>query len=285
MREFVVMADVNTDPAPEYIEQEGITIFPQYYHFNDGVIYGDEKKLSSKEFYDRLKKGERAYSMGCNPETVRRMMEDELKKDHDILAIMASSACSGSYNTVLMESRELMEEYPGSKIIVIDTFLETVPAGMSVFMAQEMKKKGATLEDTAAEIEKHKLEFNVLFIVNDLKFLVRGGRLDPASGLVGTLLGIKPILTEGDGLITSHSKCRGKNTAKKNIIKELKEMNLDPEYFAVLHSADREEALEFAELLKQELGVTPKWISEISLIIGVHIGDGGVGVVYRKLPD
>lgn len=286
MREFVVMADVNTDPDPAYVERENITILPQYYHFNDGIIYGEEQKLSTKVFFDRLDAGERAYSMGCNPDTVHRLMEAELEKDHDIIAVMASSECSGSYNTVRMEAQELMAEYPGATIKVIDSYLETTPAGLLVYMAQEMKKKNCTLDEVEKVLEEQKKNCNILFMVNDLKYLVRGGRLNVVSGALGTLLKIKPILFIDKGLIAPYEKARGKQTAKATIIKRLKEMKLDPELMCILHTgADPTEAEEFGKVVSKELGIEPMWHIEVNPVIGAHIGPGGMGVAFCKLSE
>ena len=286
MREFVVMADVNTDPDPAYVERENITILPQYYHFNDGIIYGEEQKLSTKVFFDRLDAGERAYSMGCNPDTVHRLMEAELEKDHDIIAVMASSECSGSYNTVRMEAQELMAEYPGATIKVIDSYLETTPAGLLVYMAQEMKKKNCTLDEVEKVLEEQKKNCNILFMVNDLKYLVRGGRLNVVSGALGTLLKIKPILFIDKGLIAPYEKARGKQTAKATIIKRLKEMKLDPELMCILHTgADPTEAEEFGRVVSKELGIEPMWHIEVNPVIGAHIGPGGMGVAFCKLSE
>ena len=286
MREFVVMADVNTDPDPAYVERENITILPQYYHFNDGIIYGEEQKLSTKVFFDRLDAGERAYSMGCNPDTVHRLMEAELEKDHDIIAVMASSECSGSYNTVRMEAQELMAEYPGATIKVIDSYLETTPAGLLVYMAQEMKKKNCTLDEVEKVLEEQKKNCNILFMVNDLKYLVRGGRLNVVSGALGTLLQIKPILFMDKGLIAPYEKARGRQTAKATIIKRLKEMKLDPELMCILHTgADPTEAEEFGKVVSKELGIEPMWHIEVNPVIGAHIGPGGMGVAFCKLSE
>ncbi len=285
MRDYIIMADVNTDPAPEYVKAENIPIFPQYYHFNDGIIYGEEKELDINVYFDRLRNGERAYSMGCNPETVRRMMEEQLQKGLDIIAIMASSECSGSYNTVLMESRELLEDYPEARIHVVDSYLETTPAGLLVYVAQEMKKKGCVFEDVVKVVEEKKKDCNLLFMVNDLKYLVRGGRLNVVSGAVGTLLRIKPILYMDKGLIAPYEKCRGKQTAKANIVKRLKEMNLDRELVVVLHTVNPAEAEEFAQTLRTELGIEPLWTNEVNPIIGAHVGPDCLGVAFCKLPD
>lgn len=285
MRDFIIMADVNTDPSPDYVKAENIPIFPQYYHFNDGIIYGEEKELGIEEYFDRLRAGERAYSMGCNPATVRRMMEEQLKKGLDIIAIMASSECSGSYNTVVLEANELMEEYPEARIHIVDSFLETSPAGLLVYVAQEMKKKACSFDEVVKVVEEKKKHCNLLFMVNDLKYLVRGGRLNVVSGAVGTLLRIKPILFMDKGLIAPYEKCRGKNTAKANIIKRLKEMKLDRSLVVMLHTVNEAEALEFAQTIKAELGIEPLWTNEVNPIIGAHVGPDCLGVAFCELPE
>ena len=71
MNEFTIMTDVNTDVFPAYANAEGIVILPQYYHFDDGIVYGDEITLTSEEFYTRLANGEKSLSMGCNPAKVQ----------------------------------------------------------------------------------------------------------------------------------------------------------------------------------------------------------------------
>ena len=200
MRDFVIMSDVNCDVDPAYAEEKGIAILPQYYHFNDGTIYGDEIKLTPQEFYTRLAK-DRAYSMGCNPERVRGIMEEELKKGHDILVLMASSECSGSWSTVKTEADDLMENYPGSRIYVLDTYLEAIASGLLVYMAVDMKEEGKNLDEIAAVLEEKKKHIDVYFIVEHLDYLVRGGRLSPLSGAVGSMLQIKPILHFENGKI------------------------------------------------------------------------------------
>ena len=281
MRDYVIMADVNCDTDPAYAAAEGIAIFPQYYHFDDGVIYGDEIKLTPAEFYARLKK-DRAYSMGCNPERVRGIMEEALKKGLDIYAVMASSACSGSYNTVLMESKELMELYPGSRIVVCDSFLETAPAGLLVYMAQEMKKRGASLDEVAEAVERRKGDCDVFFLVDDLKYLVRGGRLNPISGALGTMLSIKPILHIEDGKIGALTKCRGRQLGKKTILECLKKEKLEDGYLTMLHAVAEEEARAFGAELEKELGVKIRFYNDVSLIIGVHVGPNALGLAFMR---
>ncbi len=284
MKEFTVMTDINTDIDASYAEAEHIVILPQYYHFNDGVIYGDEQKLEPPVFYKRLLEGERAYSMGCNPERVRELFEAELDAGRDILCIMFSSELSGSYSTVSVVAQELMGERD-CRICVIDSLNGSVAAGLMVYLAQEMKKQGHTLEEVRDAIEARKKDFDILFLVDHLDCLVRGGRLNAVSGAVGTVLNIKPILHFEEGKIVSFLKCRGKNNAKRTMLDTMKKLNLDKTLVAVAHSDNLEEAKEFAAEVEAELGVKVVYINEINLTIGTHTGPDAIGVAFCKLPD
>ena len=279
MRDFVIMSDVNCDVDPAYAEEKGIAILPQYYHFNDGTIYGDEIKLTPQEFYTRLAK-DRAYSMGCNPERVRGIMEEELKKDHDILVIMASSECSGSWSTVKTEADDLMESYPGSKIYVLDTYLEAIASGLLVYMAVDMKEEGKNLDEIAAVLEEKKKHIDVYFIVEHLDYLVRGGRLSPLSGAVGSMLQIKPILHFENGKIVPLMKCRGQKAAKKAILELLAKKKLDKKYYIGAHTNNEAGGREFLAQAKEVTGLDPLFISEVSLIIGAHVGPDAVAVAF-----
>lgn len=284
MREFTVMTDINTDIEPAYAEAEHIVILPQYYHFNDGVIYGDEQKLEPPAFYKRLMGGERAYSMGCNPERVRELFEAELKQGRDIFCVMFSSECSGSFSTVHLVAEELMEKQD-CKIYVVDSLNGSVAAGLMVYLAQEMKKAGHTIEEVRDTIEARKKDFDVFFLVDHLDCLVRGGRLNAISGAVGTVLSIKPILHFEEGKIVPLMKCRGKINAKHTILERLKKENLDQTLIAVAHTDNLEEAKEFAAEIEEELGVKVVYINEVNLTIGTHTGPDALGVAFCKLPE
>lgn len=276
------MTDINTDIDPVYAQKEHVVILPQYYHFNDGVIYGDEQKLDPHAFYKRLMDGERAYSMGCNPERVRELFEAELDAGRDIISVIFSSECSGSYNTVSIVAQELMEERD-CRIYVVDSLNGSVAAGLMVYLAQEMKKQGHTLEEVRDTLEARKKDFDIFFLVDHLDCLVRGGRLNAVSGAVGTVLNIKPILHFEEGKITSFMKCRGKNNGRHTIIETLKKMDLDKSLIAVAHTDNLEEAKEFAAEVEEALSCKVVYINEVNLTIGTHTGPDALGVAFCKL--
>ncbi|MCR5149570.1 MAG: DegV family protein [Eubacterium sp.] len=287
MREFTLMTDVNTDVEEDYAAAEGIVIMPQYYHFGDGVIYGDEIKLDPETFYKRLDAGEVAKSSGCNPARVKEMFEIELNKGKDILAIICSSGLSMSYNTCLNVGKELMEERPECKIIVIDSLNESEGAGLMLHMARDMQLEGHTMEEIEAEVIKQRENFHAMFIVDDLKYLVRGGRLSAFKGAVGTMLDIKPILyinTSTEGKIVPLKKVRTRKRAIEEILRMFNDMDPDPRYTCVVYTANEQSARELMVKVKEELGLEVKFINEINNTIGAHTGPNalGFGCLARK---
>ena len=280
MREIMIMADVNADTSPDFVEQEKIGIMPQYYHFNDGVIYGDGNVLPIQTFFDRLASGERAYSMGCNPDRVHGIMEQAALDGCDIIVYMASSDCSGSYNTVRLQAEELMEQYKDARIHVVDSRLECAPIGLLVRQAVALKKAGKSFDEIVAVTEELKSTANVYFLVDHLDYLVRGGRLSVIGGAVGTVLNIKPILYFEEGKIVPFTKVRGRNAGKRTIMEQLKK--LDPQKYvcSVVHTVAEEEAKEFAAQIRQELGLKVVSVDEVNPTIGAHAGHNAIGVAY-----
>lgn len=282
MRDFVIMADVNADTTPDFVIREQISIMPQYYHFNDGVIYGDGNTIPSQSFYDRMSKGERAYSMGCNPDRVHGIMEQAVLDGHDIIVFMASADCSGSYNTVCVEAEELMEQYKDAKIQVIDSRLECAAIGLLVKQAVLMKKAGKSFEEVVAASEEAKSAANIFFLVDHLDYLVRGGRLSPISGMVGTVLNIKPILYFEEGKIVPFTKVRGRQAGKKTILEQLRKLDPKTTALSVVHTVAEEEAREFAAQIESELGLKVVSIDEVNPTIGAHTGHNALGVAYLQ---
>lgn len=101
--DYIITTDSNSDVPSEVLNQYGIPVIPQYYAFGD-VVYGDEKNMTPKEFYETMRKGDLPKSMANNPAVIREKFETILKKGKDILHIAFSSALSGSCNNVRMPS-------------------------------------------------------------------------------------------------------------------------------------------------------------------------------------
>lgn len=214
MKEFMIYTDGDVDLPSPYDKE--VILLPQYYYFDDNMIYGDERVLSREEFFEQLRT-RRAYTSGVNPALVREKFENTLKDGKDILCITVSSGLSGSYNTIRMTALDLKGMYPDRSIEVIDSLSATLAAGFLCMDALDMKKQGKTLQETSEEIRKRVRLIDVYFVVDNFKYLVQGGRVPEAVGKIGDILDIKLTLTMKDGRIVPYKKNRGMNNALRNI--------------------------------------------------------------------
>lgn len=214
MKDYVIFTDGDVDLPSPYDKE--ISYLPQYYYFDDNMIYGDEQILSREAFFEQLS-SRRAYTAGVNPDFARKSFEAALGAGKDILCIAVSSALSGSYSTICMVADELRAAYPQSRIEVIDSLSATLGSGFLCVDAIELRAKGMPLAETAEEIRRRVGLIDVFFVVDDFKYLVQGGRVSPSVGKIGDILDIKVTLTITEGRIVPYKKNRGINAALRNI--------------------------------------------------------------------
>lgn len=214
MKEYVIFTDGDVD-LPSPYEKE-VSLLPQYYYFDENMIYGDEQVLSREAFFEQLR-SRRAYTAGVNPDFTRRRFEEVLQAGKDVLCIAVSSALSGSYSTICMVADELRPLYPESRIEVIDSLSATLGSGFLCVDAIELRGRGLPLAETADEIRRRVGLIDVYFVVDDFKYLVQGGRVSPSVGKIGDILDIKVTLTITEGRIVPYKKNRGINAALRNI--------------------------------------------------------------------
>lgn len=289
--DYMITTDSNSDVLPEDIQKYGIPVIPQYYAFGD-VVYGDEKNMSPKEFYETMRKGELPKSMANNPAVIHDKFEAVLKEGKDILHIAFSGALSGSCNNVRMVAQELLEEYPDRKILIFDSLNASLGEGVSVYRAVELKEQGKSMEEIYEILIEERDHVNVWFTVDDLHHLQRGGRVSKTTAIVGSMINIKPLLrVTASGELKSDGTVRGRKKALKTLVSNM-EKTLDTEHFgkdrivAILHGDCMEDALAVKEMVN-ELGFEHVIINDVSPSIGTHAGPGVVGLVYygRKVTD
>lgn len=188
-----------------------------------------------------------------------------------------------SYNNAAMCGRELQEEYPDSKIIVIDSLSAECGQALLVYHAVEMKKQGKTMEEIAEWIEANKLHVVHHFTVEDLFHLVRGGRLAKSTAIIGTALNIQPVLhMDDEGKLSNIAKTRGRKKAMKMLVDTI-EQNIDGwevnEVF-ISHSDTQSEAEELEGMVKEKYPDAKTMILSISPTVGAHTGVGTLVVSY-----
>lgn len=285
MNKFVITTDNTTDFPKEYIEAHGIKIIDLTYSIDD-VAYGTSENPahSSEEFYKLMREGKTPKTTQVNPDGARKFLEPIIKDGFDVLHIAFSSGLSGTYNSMIIAAEELMSEYPDSKIVVVDSLCASLGEGLYVDYALELKESGKSMDEIVDCLESEKLTFAHLFTVEDLVYLYRGGRVSKTSMVLGTMLGIKPMLHVSDeGKLVPQAKVRGRKASLDDLVKRMIE-NIDAEKttkFFISHGDCYADAEYLAEKIKEKTGITNYLIGNIGPVIGSHSGPGTMALFFR----
>ena len=279
MRSYVISTDSSADLSEAYLKEHQITMISLSCILN-GETYNSENPITPKQLYDNIREGAMPTTSQVNPEQAKAAFEPLLKEGKDILHLAFSSGLSGSCQSARIAAEELQDEYPERKIVVIDTLLAALSQGLLVYKAVQMKEQGASMDEVADWCEKNKDYIASYVTVDDLFHLYRGGRVSRSSAVLGSMVGIKPIIrVNEEGKLEVIGKVRGRKKAIQTIIKDLMERIRDGEKTVFISHGD---CLEEAEAIKQKLitdyGMEDVQIEYVGPVIGAHTGVGVLAV-------
>ena len=248
----------------------------------DGVPADTSEEFDGREFYEALRRGASVQTSMVTPDAARKGMEPYLINGEDVLYVGLSGGVSGTCWGVGLVARELAEQYPERKIRVLDTRGASLGEGLIVLAAAKLAAEGRVIEEIAVRCEELCGKMRQHFMVDDLKFLRKGGRISGSAALAGTLLQIKPIL-QGDpeGKIVVLSKERGRKKAMDTLIQLYEELVEDKSApVGISHAAAPAEALHLATVLRQA-GCTGEILSVChEPVTGAHVGPGMLALYF-----
>lgn len=283
-----VVTDSTSDLPLDLARAHGIHVVPLMVIFGDRVFH-DGVDLAARDFYERLE------AEGVPPRTnppsrgefLKLYRESAAKKD--ILSLHLSEKLSQT----VVNARAVAEESatalaalrPAGErpfaIEVIDSASISLGLGLQALFAARMAQRGLLLPDIRRRIEAMRERFHVLFVVDTLDYLARGGRIGKARAVVGKMLGVKPILGVVDGEVAAVDRVRGGRAAHPRLI-ELFVQRVDPQrpvVAAVGHAKAPIWADRLRALLEQRFVAAELLVTEIGPVVGTHSGPGTVGAV------
>ncbi|MBQ8615303.1 MAG: DegV family protein [Clostridia bacterium] len=276
---MILSTDSTANLPKEYYEKYNIKMIPMQINLED-VTYNDlDEKLPINEYYQKMREGATPTTAQINEYNAHKFFESLLKDGEDILHICFSSAMSGTYATMKRVAEELNQTHE-NKIYIIDSLNASCGEGLLVLKAHELKEQGKTIEEIKTEIENLVPKTCAYFTVEQLKYLVRGGRVGKFSGIVGTLLNIKPVLrVNEEGKLVSYKKIITRKKSLAEIAKIVGEKITDKNNVMIAHAVCEEDAKTLASTLKETLGINPI-ITDLTQVIGCHTGPGLVAVFF-----
>ena len=283
MNHYVVYTDSGCDIAPELLKEWGVYSSSLTFRFDGDEIEYSNNDMTVTEFYNRMRAGGVAKTAAINVGTFLDEFEKLLAQGLDILYLGFSSKLSSTYSSAEIAAQQLRSQYPERTIITVDTLSASAGQEMLVYLAQEKKLAGASLQETAAYIEELKLRIAHWVTAEDLVYLKRGGRISSTAAVVGNVLGIKPIIhMDNEGGLVSVAKVRGRKNSIAALADKFAELAVDPvnDIVFLCHSDCENEAEELATVLTQKYCATVGLVTDIGPVIGAHTGPGTVAVFF-----
>ena len=285
---FRLFTDTSANlPAP-LLEKHGVGVVPFHYVFKgvERVCLDTEafKDAPAEEYYAALKSGERVSTSQITPEEYKEYFEPALKNGEDILFISMSSGISNSYNSSVIAAEELREKYPERKIRTVDTLAASLGEGIMVLRAIEMMENGASLDEIADETERRVQSMYQVVLIEDLMHLHRGGRISAPKALLGTVLGIRPILKgdEGGHLIV-HDKVRGRKKGLARLAEKYSELvdRKNPITVGIAYTDCGDDAYALRDMFTEIYAPKEIMVVRYEPVTGSYVGPGTVALFFE----
>lgn len=280
---FAILTESTCDLSAEQLDSRGIYCLPMdatigntsYKHYPDG------REMSFEEFYRRLRAGEMTNTSAVNVGDWCAAIEANLDKYTEMLILAFSSGLSSTYQNACLAAEDMMEKHD-CRIVVIDTLAASAGEGLIAIEAARLRDEGKSLDETAEYIRGLVPRTAHWFTVDDLHHLHRGGRVSAATAIVGSALGIKPVLhVDDEGHLINVDKARGRRKSILALLDHMKETLTQPEGPVLISHGDCLEDAEFlAGEIKKLWPVKDLYINMIGPIIGGHSGPNTLALFF-----
>jgi len=277
-KKVAIVVDSTAFIPPDLVEKYDIHVIPQILNW-EGQSYRDNVDITPAEFYTRLKMAKEMPTTSQPSAGEFYEFFSKLAESYDsILAVLISEHLSGTLASA-RAARDMMPDFP---IEIVDSRSTVMGLGFMVLAAAKAVANGADYKEAAEAARALKEKMRIIFVVDTLEFLHRGGRIGGAQRFVGSMLSIKPLLHIDDGRVEPLASVRTKKKAMNHMLdlvaEEMKgKTNV---HTAVMNAVAPEEAAQVAETVKQRVNPVELLTTELSPVIGTHAGPGTVGVIY-----
>ena len=280
MSKVAVVTDSTAYIPDELLKQLNISVVPLILIWGEEA-YQDGVDMMPKDFYKRMENSKviPSTSQATIP-SMKTAFERLLDQGYDVLGIFLSSKFSGTVQSAI-QARAMIQKRQ-DKIAIIDSLFTTMALGWPVLTAARAADAGENLVSCKQLAEKARDQTGVMFVVETLEYLHRGGRIGGAQAMLGTILNVKPLLEMQDGKIEAVEKIRTKKKALTRML-DLVEGKISGNAtirLATVHADAEEEALTLLETARQRFKPLESLISPLSPVIGTHAGPGTVALAY-----
>ena len=278
-----------TDMTEEWFTQRNVKYICSHYQINDGEMLPDDlgKSTPFPDFYQAIRDGAMTSTSQISPGEYEEYFDSLLSQGMDVIHISLSTGLTTTCQSAMLGAEPLKEKYPDRKLVIIDSLNATCGYGLLVEAAADLRDKGMEFDELCAWVTENRNNINVWACTNDLKYLIRGGRVSKLSGTIGQLLNVCPIIhIAPDGSLKTGAKIRTFKKALKHLEETMEGLtNEGTEYSGKVfigHADNMEGAQMLSAMIEEKfkkLAEKPR-INYIGTTIGSHTGPGLVAFAF-----
>ena len=277
-----ILIDSGSEYLPKEAQAKGIEVLPIVTNVGDND-YRDGFDLGRDEFFELLEEtGQFPTTSQITPHVFAAKFKEALDAGDEVIAIILSSALSGTYQNACMAQAMVGNE----GVYVIDSLTATYPISILADYAATLRDEGMPAAQIVEAIEELKGTAKVIAMVDTLEYLQRGGRIPKAAAKIGEAAKLKPVISVTEkGDLAMISACLGRKRAFDTIKKQLESIEIDDRFPVYAIYSYGTKNCERLEVRLQEAGISVTERRQIGYVIGSHIGPNACGVVYvEKAP-
>ncbi len=283
--DYEIFVDMSLDIDVKIAEQYGVRFVPMEYMLGGETFRatGPESDERMHNFYESMRQNIPTKTSQITPYQYEETFGPVVKEGKAILYIALSSGLSKTYESALLAVDNMKDEYENVQIEVIDSLSATGGMGMLAESAAKNREAGMSLEENAKWLRDNLTYLNHWFMVEDLVYLRRGGRISAATAIVGSALNIKPLLTiDAEGKLVSVANKRGSKQAMRALA-EYYRTRYDSKFGNAVYICCADCKDSAAELKKMVLDINPDADVRITMlcpVIGAHTGPGMLSMIF-----
>ena len=278
MSKVAIVTDSTATIPMDLMEEYPIWEVPQVLIFGEEVLE-DRVDIQPTQFYERLETDPlHPTTSQVTPASFEKVFGKLVEDGYDILAVLVSPKLSGTVES----ANQVKAMHPDAAIEIFNSESVAMGLGWQALTAARAAKDGATLAECKEVAEKAKPLTGVVFAVDTLEYLHRGGRIGGGAKFLGTALNFKPILEIRDGGVESVERVRTRKKSLARVIRLVEERiaGRTPLHLATLHAKAEEDARWLLDVGCAHLNPDEKIYAEVSPVVGTHGGPGVVGLAY-----
>ncbi|WP_229754281.1 DegV family protein [Fictibacillus barbaricus] len=285
MTMITIITDTGSDLPKQILDEYEITMLPLVVQVNNEEFL-DRSNIEPKQLYTHMKEGSVPKTAQVPPSIIKETLTSFARNGQSAIYITLSSGISGTYQTAVLMKNEVLEDFPDAEIEVFDSQAASLGYGLMVYEAAKEAKEGRSFNEIIHTLNHYRDHLEHIFTVDDLEYLLRGGRVSKTAAVMGTLLKIKPVLHMEDGKLFPLEKLRGKKKVLGRMVEIMKERaaTLDNITIGISHADDTETAQALKELIIEETGNKNILITMIGCAIGAHAGPGTIALFFLNTP-